>query len=239
MNIADLVIIYLAFGAPFAVYKYLQNRDVERGRRILGSVLTLLFWIPVAARIGYRSLSNAYSGDVFVSQRNLDARDARLAVLRESIKAELITAGCNLTVHDIREILERYAGLAECARDTSYRESDVFSHLFDAAGQTRNELATVCLTRRNRRLVKRHHIQAGRDFAALFEQLSTPEARKSVELGIEFADLLADHETASRLSGLIEKRGEVWNSEHQKPAPSAISAAVSPIAMTTASLNRD
>lgn len=239
MNIADLVIIYLAFGAPFAVYKYLQNRDVERGQRILGSLLTFFFWIPVAAQTGYRYFTNAYSGNAFVSQRNLDALDARLAVLRESIKAELIIAGCNLTVHDIREILERYAGLADCARDTAYRESDPFSRLFEAAGQTRHELAAVCLTRRNRRRLKRHHIQAGQDFAALFEQLSTPAAEKAVELGIEFANNLADHETARRLGGLIEKRGEVWNSEQQKPAPSTIAVAVSPIAMTTASLNRD
>jgi hypothetical protein len=239
MNIADLVIIYLAFGAPFAVYKYLHNRDLERGQRILSSLLTFVFWIPVAAQTGYRYFTNAYSGNAFVSQRNLDALDARLALLRESIKAELILAGCNLTVHDIREILQRYAGLAECARDTLDRESDSFSRLFEAAGRTKHEIATACLTRRNRLRLKRHSTQAGHDFAVLFEQLSTPAARKAVELGIEFANILDDNETASRLTGLIEKRGEVWNSEQQKPVPSTISAVVSPIAMTTASLNRD
>ena len=239
MNIADLVIIYLAFGAPFAVYKYLQNRDADRRQRILGSLLTFFLWIPAAVQMGYRYLSNAYSGNAFVSQRNSDAVDARLAVLRESIKSELILAGCNLTVHDIREILERYAGLSECDRDTWHLESDAFSHLFEAAGQTKHKLAAVCLARRNRRRLRRHHIQAGRDFVALFEQLATPAARKAAELGTEFADLLADHEIADRLNGLIDKRGEIWNPELQEAAPSTISVTISPMAMTTASLNRD
>ena len=239
MNIADLVIIYLAFGAPLAVYKYLNNRGLEQGQRILGSLLTFVFWIPVVAQTGYRYFSNAYSDSAFVSRTNLDALDARLAVLRESIKAELIVAGCNLSVHDIREILERYAGLAECASDTLGRERDAFSRLFEAAGQTRHEIATLCLTRRNRLRLKRHSIQAGHDFVALFQQLSTPTARKAAELGIEFAAHLADTETADRLRGLIAKRGDVWNPEQQKPAPSTTPVSVSPMVMTTASLNRD
>src|SRR5688500_9131957 len=112
MNLADAIIIYLAFGAPLAVYKFLQSRDVEMRRRIAVSIFRLLFWIPAAVRLMHHSITNAYSNSGFVSKENLDASDVRLAELREKIRAELAPLDRRLfTAHQVREVLDRYIGL--------------------------------------------------------------------------------------------------------------------------------
>ena len=79
MTLTDLLIIYLAFGAPLAVYKYLQNRGAEIGRRILVSSFTFVFWLPAAAEIGYLYFTNAYFGGAFVSRRDLVSADEKLS----------------------------------------------------------------------------------------------------------------------------------------------------------------
>src|SRR5690349_17091251 len=111
MNLSDIIIVYLAFGAPVAAYKYLQDRNVERRIRIVTSLIVWLFWIPAAVRLGYRYFTNAYSDHAFVSQKILDSADGELTALCEATKASLLTSGCALSMHDVRETLERYVGL--------------------------------------------------------------------------------------------------------------------------------
>ena len=52
MNWNDLIIIYLACGAPFAVYYYLQNRNLnEKNYLYLKTLFRFLVWIPDAFRL--------------------------------------------------------------------------------------------------------------------------------------------------------------------------------------------
>src|SRR4030095_11125530 len=146
MALTALFIIYLTFGAPVAVYKYLQNRAAPARRRILVSALTFVFWIPAVAEIGYLYFSNAYFGDGFVSPINSDSGDRGLVALREAMNTELtrISRGSNL--HLMRDSIDRYVGLAASVRSGVLAEAAPHE-LFKAAGRNESELGRLCLMR--------------------------------------------------------------------------------------------
>jgi len=224
MTPTDLLIIYLAFGAPLAVYKYLQKRHTSSRERIFISAFTFVFWIPSAVRIGYLYFANAYFGDAFVSQPNLDSIDGRRASARESIRAELIRANGGLNVHEVRETVERYAGLA-AAVGTEATHHAAPHQLFKAAGRQPSDLAGMCLSRRNRRRLEQHHTSARREFLALFTFSGSGPVRSAIEAGIVLARELGDDVAVGQLSGLMHERDAVWNKqEHSTLAISSPAA---------------
>jgi len=236
MNFSDLIIVYLAFGAPVAAYKYLHARNIERRVKIATSLAVWLSWIPVAARLGYRYLTNAYSGTAFVSQKNLDAADAELSRICESTKASLLSSGCSLSMHDVRETLERYVGLSLAINGNRRHEGSTHA-LFEATESAGSELQTVCLLRRNRRRLERHHIYARRDFLAIFQQLS-PTGRSAMSLGLELASRLGDREAVRQLRDHAGTWGEVWNPQHNELTPVPTST-TTPLTSSTAVLSSD
>jgi len=236
MTLTDLLIIYLAFGAPLAVYKYLQNRGTDMGRRMLVSSVTFFFWLPAAVEIGYIYLTNAYLRGGFVSRTDSDSATEKLNTMRESISTELIKLSRGSNLHDLRETVDRYVSLADAAR-TSNGQARVENKLFEAAGRETYQLSLICLMRRNLHRLERHHIQASTDFVALLELVSDRrDASALLEAGIDLARQLDDHQTVMQLSALKMKWGKVWNSELQGQHQAM--AAVPTIPMT-ASLNSD
>ncbi|MEO6333354.1 MAG: hypothetical protein ABIO91_00080 [Pyrinomonadaceae bacterium] len=218
MTITDLLIIYLAFGAPIAVYKYLQNRAVGIRRRIALSMFTFFFWVPTIVKLGYLYLANAYFSDDFVSHRVSDATDRRIRDLRERITADLVRLERGSSLHDTRETVNRYTGLANAVREaTSNKEGR--NELFEAAGRQNYALSHFVMIRRNMRRLRRHHVQARRDFLNLLDQVSRRFA--SIDLiatGLDLAWGLEDREAVEQLNALKVKRGEVWTSaQHQEP----------------------
>ncbi len=244
MNLADFIIIYLAFGAPLAVYKFLQSRDVEMRRRIAISIFRLLFWIPAAVRLMHHSITNAYSKGRFVSKENLDSSDVRLAELREKVRTELAQPDRRLfTAHEVREVLDRYIGLTRAADASIPQVIDASLDLFEAAGRPDDKLAAICLMRRNRRQIERHHIKARRSFLTLFERSVTEDAaraQRAVQLGLELASQLDDQKAVDGLIAIAAiARDEVWNPEGQQRILSNVSTPVSPLSMKTAPFNND
>ncbi len=237
VTVTDLFIIYLAFGAPLAVYKYLQNRAVDIRRRIVVSIFTFFFWVPAAVEIGYLYLSNAYFEVGFVSRRNSDATNIKLTEMRESVISQLIKLSRVSNLHDLREILDRYTGLADALKNsigtTSFRHA-----IFEAAGRKNADLGSLCLMRRNLRQLERHHIQARRDLVVMFGQIGGDghEALETIEIGKELARQLGDDETVEELNALKVKKGEVWKSKQREHAQSITPG---PPIMMTASLNND
>ena len=236
MTLTDILIIYLTFGAPLAVYKYLQNRAVSKRRRILYSLSTFFFWVPVAVQIVYLYFRNAYSGDGFVSNRDLDVTEKRLAVISEALRMEVIGFGGAARVHDVRETIDRYVGLADATRKSG-GVTGFGGDLFDAAGRRKHDLAQLCLMRRNLRRLERHHTQASCDLVSLLEEASGRfEISRAVRIAIELALQLEDDGTVQHLRDLVVHRGEVWESR-QQDRPQTVTS-VPQIAMT-ASLNND
>src|SRR5688572_21819863 len=105
MTTVDILIVYLAFGSPLAVYRYLETRGAGTWPRIGHAVLALVFWIPSVIRIGYRYLTNAYFIDAFVSRKNLDSSGRQLSDLCDGLTSELMRSNRNVPLYDIRETL--------------------------------------------------------------------------------------------------------------------------------------
>jgi hypothetical protein len=201
------------------------------------SAFTFFFWIPAAIQISYLYLGNAYFIDVFVSRQKSDSSHRRLDEIRESMSAELIRWIRGTNIHDIRETVDRYVGLADAAR-TATRQKTARHELFEAAGREEYYLGQLCLMRRNRRRLERHHIQAREDFLALFRQASLPiTAADAIRMGIDLARRLDDSETVERLSRLAS-RSEISNADERKPGRVITSTSVSPLALT-ASLHNE
>ncbi len=240
MNIADILIIYLAFGSPLMVYQYLINRDLERSRRILISLLTLACWIPMAARLGYGYLTNAYFGKVFVSRRTLDAVQGHLTQIRRVMKSDLMQANAGVSMRDLSEVLERYVGLTVAIRDAASGTYGKSLDLFVNAGKDR-ELVTTCLMRRNRRRLRRHHTGARRDLLDMFERLLEryPTAQRAMELVVKIAHQLGDDETVGFLKAIEGKRGRSWSPEQQHSILHSTSAPMAHLAVKTSPLNSD
>jgi hypothetical protein len=237
MQPTDLLIIYLAFGAPIAVYKYLQNGTEDRVRRIASSALTFLFWIPAAVRIAYLYFTNADFEDAFVSQSKSDAFYKRICKTRDALASELVRAAVGFSVHEVREAIERYAGLADALGNDAAGNTKPQS-LFAGSGRTRHyELGLVCWARRNRRRLERHHIEARRDFVALLDRASYQDsAAGAIVIGIDLARQLDDTEAVELLKALDVKKGEVWKPQpHEQPQ----TITSSPPIVMTASLNND
>lgn len=237
MTLTDIFIVYFTFGAPLAVYKYLQNRSLNRSRRILYSLATFIFWVPAAVQIVYLYLRNAYSGDAFVSKQDLDVREKLLLKTGELLRIEVIGYVRAARLHDVRETIDRYIGLASAVRDGATATA-IGSEFFDAAGRRKHDLAQRCLMRRNLRRLELHHTQARRDLFDLLEEASERfDVSPAVRIAIELATQLDDAKTVRNLRGLIAQWGEVWDSK-LKDRPTTVTS-VPPIVMTAASLNND
>lgn len=203
MNLSDLLVIYFAFGAPLSVYRYLDTRGVSGTRRITLSILTFLFWLPFAAGLIRRYLTNASFVSQFVSEKVADSRNFVSSRGQEVLRGSLLRAGCKLSSHDIRVVLERYAGLSSLTRGDATAMSGHAESLFKAAGRKPDELGSICLTRKERRRLEAHNERSRDAFMALFSDLPhKPASWTVVEQGIELARQVGDFPVAENLATL-------------------------------------
>lgn len=246
MNVADIIFIYLALGAPFAVYNYFHFRDAVLSRRLMLAALWLLFWFPAVGFLAARHFINAYSGNYFVSSPDLDAPARRAAELRREITVRLISGGYGGPSNRlaVREIIERYVGLMSIENERPSNAKLVFPDLFAAAGRTDTKLAAVCLNRRNLKILDRHRTKARREFVALFESIHSGPAFSSAEdvirPAIDLARELNDTKAMHALELIASQvRDELWNPHELQEATTTSPARPATLPMTASSLSND
>ncbi|HKP69713.1 MAG TPA: hypothetical protein VJV05_10555 [Pyrinomonadaceae bacterium] len=205
MPISEILIVYFAFGAPLAVYRFLETRKVSRQRRILESLATFVFWIPFAVKLSYRHLTNASSDTEFVSPR-AKKYDSVTNKREEALESAMIASGCRLSRHDLREIIERYVGLSNAAATSSDSAvpGDKIVNFLGVAGRP-NDLGARCLARRERTRLERHLDASRESFLSLFGNLSSngKDRSRAIRRGVELALLLNDLDAADHL-GMLE-----------------------------------
>ena len=239
MNPGDLLIIYLAFGAPIAVYKYLQNRSARTTLRLASSVMTLLFWIPAAARIVYLYFTNANLADAFVSAPDEELEYKRIGTARDALGTALIRSTEGLSVHDVRDTIERYIGLANAVGQEEF-DVTVTHPIFEAVGRSDGSTATACLNRRNKNRLERHCRWARQDFLMLFEYLpERPEAVMVYNVGLDLTRLLKDETGYEELADRMAKLEAVWTREQDGQSTSIFTKQTRPLAVTTSPINGD
>ena len=173
MSLSDILIIYFAGGAPFAVYYYLQNRHSGAGRPArLKNALVFLFWIPYAVSLFLRKrkhfgfLKSKFSSRAFIKESD----EKKIYSRQKQIENLLFESDSDVSLFDFREIFERYAGLTLAAENEASGESE--REIFRVSKNENVELGAICLRRRNRNKLVRHQTEARRDFLQIIERLA-------------------------------------------------------------------
>jgi hypothetical protein len=201
--------------------------------------MTLFFWIPAAVRMGYLYFTNANLADAFVSRPVEESESNQIGATGEALGTELIRAADGLTVHEIRDTIERYAGLANAARVDGLGDQDIHP-LLEAAGRGEDGTGSVCMSRRNQNRLERHYKWARQDFLMLFEYLAEHPSRIAVyKTGLEFTRLLGDDDAHKDLEARLTKGEEIWTQEPDARSTAIFPKPVPSIAATTTLYNRD
>lgn len=231
MNTSDFLIIYLACGAPFAVYFFLQNRKNLSPRMLwLKSFLTVFVWIPYAFL-----LLNDFATKKSRAGRENNNQASSNEKLREIQKQLLdlqLEAERKISPFEFREILERYAGLTNFCNFEDKAPSAAEREIFRIALRKNTGLAANCLHRRNRQRLLFHQTLARKDFLQIITKLkfSVINTEKLSDLAINFVEILNDPEAKESLAGIFnetlqnkdkisvrELETVVWKSKEQKP----------------------
>jgi len=203
MNLIDFIIIYLACGAPFGVYYFLQSRNAAESPIIwLKIFLTFFFWIPFAFLfvrgflVSNENLHSNYLTSAF------EAKDkGNIYLIQKEIEKKFSESGLEFSLFEFRETLERYVGLTLANQEVFIKVSEREKEIFRIAENSNVELAANCLHRRNRKLLAFHQTEARQDFLQMIRKLSdsTTDKKNLETLAIEFVRLLKDKQAQNSL----------------------------------------
>ena len=234
MNLTDFIIIYLACGAPFGVYYFLQSRnEVESPIIWLKIFLTFLFWIPFAFLLFRQFLvsnenlhSNHYLTSVFETED-----EGNIYLIQKEIEKKISESRLEFSLFEFRETLERYVGLTLAHREAFTKVSEREKEIFRIAENSNVELSANCLHRRNRKLLAFHQTEARKDFLHMIKKLfGSMTDKKSLEyLAVEFVQLLKDNQARNSLEktfaanlqtgippNVLQQEKDLWNPQEHK-----------------------
>ncbi len=211
MNFYDLLIIYLACGAPLGVYYYFQNRRAGNTHLLwLKTLINFLFWIPYAFQI---LSENKSFKNVFDFGENTDSDiEKKIIPLRKELETAIVRNIPQLSVFEAREILERYTGLTiACQAEENFVHSE--NEFYNITNHKNPHLAAICAARRNRERLFFHQTESRKDFLNLARE---SENKNLLQQTIEFAILLKDSEAQNALEKMFADDGQIENSERVK-----------------------
>lgn len=235
MNLRDLLIIYLACGAPFGVYFFLQNRNhLESNILWLKSLLRFVFWIPFAIQMVARKslFTNLYNSG-FDQFSNLDAqKELEIEEIKKFFENILAEKAFKLAIFEFREIFDRYTGLSLEIQSENNDASPAEKEIFRITNHSHKKLAEICLHRRNRKRLTFHQKLARQDFFEILDKFidKSNEPQNLFNKALKLADMLNDHEAQRIIENLskeslqtqdemnVNNSGtEIWKSEKHKP----------------------
>ena len=239
MNQSDLTIIYLACGAPFGVYYFLQNRRLKQ-KKIFWTYTTFAFilWFPFAVYLLWNKLSVDRSQLLTVNE------ERSIFSIKKQIEAILPHTNSQISIYNLRETFERYVGLTRAIYAENNKSTDAEKEIFRISVNSNVELAATCQHRRNRKRLFFHQTLARQDFLQTIAELSELNSNKKKlgKLSLEFVKLLKDFEAQEKLEKIFTNASQfeekfannsqtnknsavkylekdLWNSEIQKPPP--------------------
>ena len=176
MNFTDLLIIYLACGAPFGVYQITthKNRSAADAARMF---LSFLFWPAFAASIIIDRVANGQTNSNSFHNSAVDD-------IRAKIEQAAFSNSTAASLFEFREVYHRYTGLSEVVESLS--SSKYSSEFFEISGHQNKALAAKCLARENRRKIVCHHAAARLDFTRIVTELVETVPKPEAILGLTF-----------------------------------------------------
>lgn len=216
MRLSEIIIIYSAVGAPFAVnYLLHQRMHVGRAHLLWQAALRGSLWPLTLMSSCFHRLSELRLRPKLAQHQIQSQRAQMIDEARRNLLAELhIVCECGIVSPSseskklermrcvLRESIERYVGLAEAVKGASFdappgkRETE----LFRVAGLKGDDLllAGQCLHRRNVRRLIEHHVQARSELLHSLAEIR--EAADEPRLSV-----IANADAARRLSIAILK----------------------------------
>jgi hypothetical protein len=254
VNIFDALIIYLACGAPFGVYYFLQQPEKRHITHLwVKTVSNFLFWPVSAFRIIRRSqIFRDASESHFDAVNELDAAlEERVSEIQKDFEKIFFDENPKASIYEFREIFDRYVGLSLALKAEVKPHASAEPEIFRIAGHKNIELAAICLNRRNRSRLLIHQIQAREDFSKVLLSLADLASKWAApaELANQLAGLLEDaggqhrfekvFAGAPQIEGRIRVREtgrDLWKPEIHKPLPAShLSMNLRPAPATAAS----
>jgi hypothetical protein len=176
MNLFDLFIIYLACGAPVAVYFYLTNRRRLYSKQLwLKTILNFFFWIPFFFQITRKSrILDKFLKNRFASKNISDEHfEKEIFAVQKNIEKLLPGNDPSVSIYEFREVFERFVGLSKaCADNRNGKPNDTDREIFRVSNRNDVEIAARCFHRRNLNRLLFHHTQAEKDFLQLIDEVS-------------------------------------------------------------------
>lgn len=232
MNPFDILIIYLACGAPVGVYYFVNNR-YEQDRRFLKALFITLVWFWPAARLLQKYVTKELPASG--SSKKDSLKDEEILETRKRLEAVFAADTSGASLFEVREILDRYIGLTDAVQDQTHA-GEGSSQFFEAAGSRNPALAAKCHYRRNRRLLFFHQTLAGQDFLKTVSGHVSrfPNDAEIESSALKLAGLLRDQKMEKNLKLLFgakpQSRGEngvrtpekeLWKTDLQPQPPTA------------------
>lgn len=184
MSLVELVIIYLACGAPFAVFKA-TSRDANASTKWLVFATALIGWPVFAALLIMRRVRTASS-----------SHEAAIEQLRVQMETAAFPDNEIQGVFDFRETFYRFVGLSNAVNEPEPDKPG--TELFEIGGVGSSETAARCLARRNRIRLHRHYLKARREFMSSVAERADENLRSlASELAVHLGDPLARGELSN------------------------------------------
>ena len=142
MNLLDFIIVYLACGTPFAVYRIVLSEE-SAFETAIRSVLAALLWPIDGGKAAIKRLRSA--------SRTL--AKPRLENLRAEMEQILAANIPDFRRFEFREVFDRYVGLIRASDSSS---PTTFTELANISGRELTAAGAACLHRASRVRVMRH-----------------------------------------------------------------------------------
>lgn len=183
MNWLDLVVIYIACGMPFAVYRFALS-EREPTETAVRSLWAALLWpIDGANAVGRRLRS---------ASRSL-ARP-RLETIRLEIEDLIAAEQTHFARFEFREVFDRYAGLARASVAPAKPAAAALSQI---TGSMSPKTTEACLIRTEQAKIERHVTSAREDLVAY---LAISSSTRVFELAATLGQELVDPSITAELS---------------------------------------
>jgi hypothetical protein len=216
MSLIDFTILYFACGSPFAVYYFLQNRN------LLKAAIIWMLWIPYSIRLFHAKVTSRLIFD------KKSASDSEIEVIQKEIEQIMFENVTKFSLFEFREVFERYVGLTLSNKQKNDQIGENETEVFRVAKRENVKLGAICLHRRNQFKLKYHQTLARRDFLKAINELNS---KKLKLFSLKLFRILEDNEAEKTLN-INKPELELWNTNQpkfmRKPALTLQTSAINP-----------
>jgi hypothetical protein len=200
MHFAELIIIYLAYGAPFGVYDLSCSRKKPNAGDMHLIAAKFVFW-PVLVGSWIRRWFLRGRGSGFRQLEN------EIEILREQLERTAFGDRSAAAILGFREVYARYIGLSLFLLSDADRQG--VHPILEFGHDPETKAAAACIYRRDREKVALHQRQARAEFLDIIRQLSggLPENDDLILISVEVATLIQDRDCTQGLYSLLPDNG--------------------------------